>query len=163
MLSRGAWSHHCAILWYSYCTNLRVPSSVLRMDPNLSRECALLSGVQELMTDPLHHQAHHRAHPTHVRELKTTPPYRAGLLVHIVPFLIPLPLFQNWALTGKNDPEVNNKYMLQFSFILNLNFISHCFQCYYNTLWYSSTNYEEKMFQSQHIHVFQEKLQEIDT
>ena len=60
--------------------------------------------VQELMADPLRYQAQDRAHPTHVGELRTTPPYRAGPLVHIVQFLIPLPLFQNWALTGKKWP-----------------------------------------------------------
>ena len=64
-------------------------------------ETAYFIRVQELMADPLRYQAQDRAHPTHVGELKTTPPYRAGLLVHIVQFLIPLPLFQNWALTGK--------------------------------------------------------------
>ena len=36
--------------------------------------------VQELMADPLRYKAQDRAHPTHIGELKTTPPYRAGLL-----------------------------------------------------------------------------------
>ena len=53
------------------------------------------------MADPLRYQAQDRAHPTHVGELMTTPPYQAGPLVHIVQLILPLPLFQNWALTGK--------------------------------------------------------------
>ena len=64
-------------------------------------ETADFTRVQELMADPLRYQAQDRAHPTHVGELMTTPPYQAGPLVHIVQLIIPLPLFQNWALTGK--------------------------------------------------------------
>ena len=75
----------------------------LRMDPNLLRECAqrLIETVDFILGSGVNggsvasSNAPSNTSNTRPRtDDNVTPPYRAGLLAHIVPFQIPLPLFQ---------------------------------------------------------------------